>query len=126
VRCYVRPVHQNVVREQNLDHDIPALSVQLLQYDDGSIEFSGMSYRFRTADGDPYEYTVTVDAAHVPALRAAMGIAPDADVFSALVARTREIMKRGEHAWLTDRAVPVELFSWAPWVEIVDPPDPNL
>jgi hypothetical protein len=43
---------RHVVREQNLDHDVPALSVQLLEYDDGSVEFSGVSYRFRTEDGE--------------------------------------------------------------------------
>jgi len=38
---------RHVVREQKLDHDVPALSVQLLEYDDGSVEFSDVSTHCR-------------------------------------------------------------------------------
>jgi hypothetical protein len=108
------------VRQVYLEHDVPALSLELREAPDGSLSFEGIAHRFRTANDDPYEYCITIEADGVPALRRALGIAPDADAFDAVVRRSREIVKRGEHRWLSERQVPLELFKWAPWETVTD------
>jgi hypothetical protein len=73
-----------------------------------------------TPNGDPYEYTITVAAAHVEAIRRALGATRGQDAFEAILANSREIMRQGETTWLDSLHIPYKLDRWAPWVEISD------
>jgi hypothetical protein len=92
-------VHPERLRRVYLQHDVPALTVA---YD------------------DPCEYTIKVTAANILALRRALWIDLGADMFDAVLCRSREIVKRGESTWLNDRDVPFDLERWAPSVTIGD------
>ena len=61
--------------------------------------FVGVAAQFRTASGDPYEYTVTVDADHVAAISECV-VVPGRDPFDVIVADTAEIVRMGEASWL--------------------------
>lgn len=52
-----------------LEHDVPRVTVRLSQRPDGSVVFNGVAYRLLTPSGDPYEYTITVAAEHLSAIR---------------------------------------------------------
>jgi hypothetical protein len=107
-------------RRTNLKHNVPKVRVELAQLPDGSIVFSGVAYRFLTAEGDPYEYTITVAPQYLDAIRVALGAQPDQEAFDAIVAHSAEIMDRGEIAWLDSLGVQANLDCWEPWVDIVD------
>ena len=111
-------------RGQYLDHPIKYLSVYLREYLDGSIEFEGSSSNYRTDDDDDYEYTLTIEAGSVGLMGAALGLGQGADIYSAIVHRSVEIVRRGESSWMTERNVPFEFFAWAPWARRV--PDEEM
>jgi hypothetical protein len=106
------------MREIYLEHDVPSLTLRLQEGSDGSLRFDATAWRFRTANDDAYEYEITVEAADIPTLRAALRIDAEADVFEAVRCRSREIVKHGESKWLKERGIAFDFFAWAPWATI--------
>jgi hypothetical protein len=109
-------------RTAYLAHETPSVSVELSQRPDGSIVFSAVAYRFLTPSGDPYEYSLTVLAEHVDAIRIALGAEPGQDAFDAILAHSHEIMRQGETTWLKSLNIPYQFSCWEPWVEIAEWP----
>jgi hypothetical protein len=61
---------------------------------------------------DGYEYTITVQRTQFPALRQALGAAPDVDVLDAVCARVDDIMATDERSWLRAHGIPCDLQTW--------------
>jgi len=74
----------------------------------GALVFSG----YDRAHLGGYEYLVTVRPEDLPAVRAALGVGPHADMLDALCAAVEEIMAVGERSWLCSRGVPCDLQTW--------------
>jgi hypothetical protein len=104
-------------RSAYLDHDIPKMSVRMKEKPDGSLELRGVSTRFVTHSGDPYEYTITIAPEHLAAVRAAVGAGVGQDGFEAIRAHSREILRQGEMTWLNSCNIPYQFDAWAPWEE---------
>lgn len=84
---------------------------------DGALEFSGHDVRAFGTAGYEYEYVIVVASDQFDAVRRALGVAPDADVLSAVLGRVGDIMPGGEAAWLTRHGVRFETTVWS------SPPD---
>ena len=74
----------------------------------GALVFSG----YDRAHLDGYEYHVSVEPDAFAVLRAALGVAADADVVDAVCAAADTIMAVGERSWLQSRGIPGELQTW--------------
>lgn len=74
----------------------------------GALVFAGYDRAYL----DGYEYHVSVDPEDLPALRAALGVDPDADLLDAVCGAAEEIMAVGERSWLQSRGVRCDLQSW--------------
>jgi len=74
----------------------------------GAVVFAG----FDRAYLDGYEYHVSVEPEDLPALRAALGVGPDADLLDAVCAAADTIMAVGERSWLQSHGVPCALQVW--------------
>lgn len=78
-------------------------------YDDaGALRFSG----YDRAHLGGYEYTVTVEQTHFPALRYALGVSGEADVLDAVCAAVADIMPGGERRWLAAHGIASRLQTW--------------
>ncbi len=55
--------------------------------------------------GAEYEYDVTVEAADVPRVIAALGGAPDDDVLALLQTNAEMIVRHGERSWLRELGI---------------------
>lgn len=72
------------------------LFVDLIRADDGRLIFQGQ----HLSNGDEYEYALTVDAADVPTIVAALGGGADDDVVDLVALHAGTIVAAGEQTWL--------------------------
>jgi hypothetical protein len=62
--------------------------------------------------GGEYEYNLTVEAADVPKVVAALGGAPGDDVLELLQANGEQVVRAGEKTWLEGLGIEVGFSSW--------------
>ena len=63
--------------------------------------------------GSEYEYWLTVRAADVPRVTAALGGTPGSDVLALVQANAETIVRTGEKSWLDAHGIPTEFWSWS-------------
>jgi len=61
---------------------------------------------------EEYEYFIRVEPEYLSAVRAALDGAAGVDLVALLAARSGELVRRGETAWLTAHGIPFELHTW--------------
>ena len=91
--------------------DKDRLSVQVGLKDDGSLTISGYDLK----DNNDYEYFITVAAADVPTVWAALPGAPEDDVIARLVANGEMVVKVGEESWIESLGIKTEFWSHGEW-----------
>ncbi|MEV6104349.1 hypothetical protein AB0M28_06470 [Streptomyces sp. NPDC051940] len=108
--------HMGVRTVLGLREPVPARKVDLRAWqglyvtarldDDGTLRIEGQDLT-----GPEYEYALTVAAADVPAVRAALGAAPASDLLHLLRRHSPEVVRRGERTWL--RSLGIEPGFWS-------------
>ncbi len=88
------------------------LHVDVVLTDAGDLVFEGQDLDPPMKDIDEYEYWVTVRAADVPVVVAALGGSPGDDVLDLLVAHGEEIVTLGESRWVTSLGLTPEITTW--------------
>jgi hypothetical protein len=88
------------------------LHIDVVLTDDGDLVFEGQDLNPPMKDIDEYEYDITVRAADVPVVVAALGGSPGDDVLALLVAHGEEIVTQGESRWVTSLGLTPEISVW--------------
>jgi hypothetical protein len=88
------------------------LHVDAVLNDDGSLVFEGQDLNPPMKDIDEYEYWITVRAADVPVVIAALDGSPGDDLLDLLVAHGEEIVMQGESRWVTSLGLTPEITTW--------------
>ena len=79
----------------------------------GDLEIAGQTLSARSEN----EYWLTVKAADVDKVTAALGGAPGSNVVGLLRANAEDVVRVGEKTWLANNSIPIEFWSH------FDPPD---
>ncbi|MCX4749827.1 hypothetical protein OG455_30660 [Kitasatospora sp. NBC_01287] len=79
--------------------------------DDGKLRFEGHDYNGAT----DFEYYITVSAADVPKVAAALGAGSDEELMAALEREGAAITQRGEYTWLRSLDLTPDLWSHRDW-----------
>lgn len=80
--------------------------------DDGVLEIAGQDLSPPEAFGDEYEYFVSVEAADIPTVVAALGGQPGDDVLALLKSHGEKIVSGGEQKWLKSLGIEPGLHTW--------------
>jgi len=78
---------------------------------DGSLAILGQDLNPGNPFGGEYEYALTVRAADVPRVVAALGGGPDDDVLALLSGQGEQIVRTGEKRWLREIGVEADFWS---------------
>jgi hypothetical protein len=87
------------------------LSVTVGFTEDGSLRFSGYDLN----GNNDYEYFITVAAADVPTVLAALPGSPEDDAIARLVANAEMVMSVGEKTWIESLGIKPEFWSHGAW-----------
>lgn len=87
------------------------LSVEVGLKDDGSLTFSGCDNK----GNRDYEYDITVAAADVPTVLAALPGPPEDDLITRLQWNAEMIITTGESTWLESLGIKTEFWSHGEW-----------
>jgi hypothetical protein len=88
------------------------LFVDVVLTSTGDLVFEGQDLAPPMKDIDEYEYWITVRAADVPVVVAALGGSPGDGVLDLLVAHGEEIVAQGESHWVTSLGLTPEIATW--------------
>jgi hypothetical protein len=87
------------------------LSVTVGRTEDGSLRFSG----YDLEGNNDYEYIITVAAADIPTIWAALPGSPEDDVIARLAANAETVMSAGEQTWIESLGIKPEFWSHGVW-----------
>lgn len=91
--------------------DQDRLSVKVGLTENGSLTFSGYDLK----DNNDYEYAITVAAADIPTVLAALPGRPEDDVIRRLKANAKMIITMGESTWLKSLGIETTFWSHGEW-----------